>query len=81
MADKASDDMIASIRWDRDEYERIELATTVVRERDHLDLSRAEFVRLATRRLMAHVMAGGSVAGDVVANESAPFGRRATDAA
>ena len=82
VSDKAlADDMVASIRWPRSDYDRIELAVTVIRERDHLDLSRAEFIRLATRRLMAHVMAGGSLAEGMVASEPAHPQRRASDAA
>lgn len=57
-----SPDAIASIRWARPDYERIDVALNLVRERDHLEMSRAEFIRLSTRRMVEHVIQGGSVA-------------------
>lgn len=63
--DKSVADTVQSIRWPVDDWERIEEACGLVLDRDHLDLGRADFIRFATRRMVEHVLQGGSVAAPV----------------
>jgi hypothetical protein len=43
--EKASDDRIHSVRWDRAVFERLERAAEVWSERDHISVSAADVIR------------------------------------
>lgn len=53
---KREPDKVTHIRWEPDEYERLDAAAQVLASREHLDLSVIDVIRAGTRRYVAELL-------------------------
>ena len=55
--DGAEQDRGLTVRWKAEDWHAIEEAVRAINERDHSDLTPTDFIRMATRRFAAEVVA------------------------